>query len=265
MQGEVCAFMLTKQEIVAALKSKLEPTSSVRAATLGGSDANRRADEMSDVDLFVIVEKGEIESTAAAIDEALLRLSPIRHKLRLPMPTWHGFEQAFYQLERAPEHLMVDWVIVEKGPDGRAVHPWFEVERHGVHRVLFDKDGLVREARADMDKLRASAAKRVEELRVKFRVFRHLPAKLAKRGLPADGAYFYHGMVLRGLVDMARAVHCVERWDFGFRYLKDDLPGELYGTICELSYPPGVEALPGFVERVSGEFEKLLSEWDKRK
>jgi hypothetical protein len=254
--------MLGKAEILDALVAKLSPMDEVRLATLGGSDATGRADEMSDVDLFLVVRPGAIEAAAGAVDGALRGLSPggVRQMMRLPMPTWHGFHQAFYQLADAPEHLMVDWVIVEAG----RAHPWFERERHGVHRVLFDKDGLYRPASADMDALRASAAKKVAEVRVKFAMFRHLPGKLSERGLPADAAYFYHALVLRCVVDLARCVHCPERFDFGFRYIRSDLPRDVYEQIARLCYPGDAEAIVGMTEEASGLVERLLAEWDER-
>lgn len=255
--------MLTRTRVIDALREELAKHPAIRAATLGGSDANGRADEVSDVDLFLIVEKGAIEESAAAVEGVLLSLSPIRTKFRLPMPTWHGFHQAFYQLADAPEHLMIDWVIVEKGTP----HPWFEVERHGTHRVLFDKDGVVVPAHVDRAAIDKAIEKKVAELRLKFALFRHLPGKLAVRGeggLPADAAYFYHALALRILVDMLRAVHCPERHDFGFRYLKDDLPRREYEVVCRLSYPTGPEAIGPNVREIGGEIERLLAEWDAR-
>src|SRR5262245_17271590 len=102
--------MLTRHSIISALAT-LHSHPFIRAASLGGSDATGRADDLSDVDLFVLVEKGHIEPAAAAIESELRKLSLIRIAYRMPMPTWHGFHQAFYQLQDAPEHLMVDWVI----------------------------------------------------------------------------------------------------------------------------------------------------------
>lgn len=258
--------MLTRTTIIDALQDELAKHPTIRAATLGGSDANGRADEVSDLDLFLIVEKGEaaIEAAAAEVERVLLTLSPIRTKFRLPMPTWHGFHQAFYQLADAPEHLMIDWVIVEKG----TAHPWFEVERHGTHRVLFDKDAIVAPAHIDRAAIDKAIAKKVGQLRVKFVLFRHLPSKLAVRGgggLPADAAYFYHGLGLRMLVDMLRAVHCPERHDFGFRYVKDDLPPREYALLCRLCYPSGPEAIGTNMDEISAEIERLLAVWDARR
>lgn len=253
--------MLKKDTIVAALKRDLEPMDVCRAATLGGSDATGRADDLSDVDLFLIVTPGAVEAVATAIEQTLAGLSPISLKYRMPMPSWHGFNQAFYQLADAPEHLMVDWVIVEAGTK----HPWFEVERHGKHEVLFDKDGLVKEERIDREALRKQVDARVSELRTKYGLFRHLGVKNARRGLPADAMYFYQSMALRPLVDMLRIMNCPDRFDYGFRYLRCDLPPEMYDTVVRLSYPSNVEAIESFSAEIAKMMEKLFKEYDAKR
>jgi len=251
---------VTRRSIIAALGTLSEHTF-IRAATLGGSDATGRADDRSDVDLFLIVSPGAVEPAAAAVEALLRTLSPIRLAYRMPMPTWHGFNQAFYQLEDAPEHLMVDWLIVEAGTP----HPWFEVERHGTHNVLFDKDGLVVPTHVDRAAIDAAIARRIDEVRVKSRLFRHLPVKLAHpRNLPADAAYFYHQLVLRPLIDMLRITHAPDRHDFGFRYLKDDLPAREYATVCRLCYPRSAEDIPPFTAEASHMIDELLARWDAR-
>jgi len=252
--------MLNREEIISGLQTKLHENPDIRAAWLGGSDANKRADEWSDIDLMVIGAPGKTEAVAAAIEAAVESISPIRVRFRLPMPTWHGFEQAFYQLENAPEDLMIDWLIVEEGKP----HPWFEKERHGVGRMLFDKIGVVKEQHVDLRACHEAAAKKVKEVRVKFPLFRHLPVKFARRGLPVDAAYFYQALVLRSLVDLLRCVHCVERHDFGFRYLRDDLPREVYAEIERLCWPSGPGEIAGAVERASALFQTALEEWDER-
>jgi predicted nucleotidyltransferase len=252
--------MLTRQVVVEKLRNELQPLEFCRAAWLGGSDATGRADERSDVDLCVIVSDGMTEFAADSIDEAVRALSPVRIHYRLPMPTWHGFHQAFYQLADAPEELMVDWVIIEASTP----HPWLEVERHGTAKVLFDKDGLIRPAHVDRAAIDAAIRKKVAEVRLKFALFRHLPAKLSARGLPVDAAHFYHALVLRPLIDLLRCVHCPDRWDFGPRYVLSDLPADVNEVLERLAYPRSVTELPALVEEASGVFERTLKMFDGR-
>lgn len=252
--------MLTRQAILEHLTPALKEAEHIRAAWLGGSDATGRADDLSDLDICMVVRAGEVEAAAATFEAGVRELTPIRIAYRLPMPTWHGFHQAFYQLEGAPEHLMLDWLVVEQGE----VNPWMEIERHGTPRVLFDKDGDVTPRHVDRVAIAAQVRNRVAELRLKFPMFRHMAAKLAKRGLPADAAYFYQGLVLRPVVDMLRAAHCPERFDFGFRYLRDDLPREAYEAVCRLTYPAGPEDFERFEREATALFDGAVRVWEER-
>lgn len=246
--------MLTKPQIIHALTTHLEPQNHARAASLAGSDATGRADDTSDIDLFVFVMPGSIDQTASAIRAALESLSPITVEWRLPMPTWHGSPQAFYQLKHAPEHLMIDWVIIEVGTP----HPWLEVERHGHHLVLFDKDDLLIPTHIDRAAIQSQIHNRLAELRTRFQLFRHLPLKLINRNKPVDAMHFYTSMLLKPLVDLLRITHCPDRYDYGFRYLSDDLPPAEYDAIRRLSYPRGLNELGLFSAEIILRIEALL-------
>ncbi len=252
--------MLTRNQIIAAVTPRLQAADCIRAAWLGGSDATGRADDRSDIDIVLIVETGTIEDAARVFEAAVSDLSPIRVRLRLPMPTWHGFHQAFYQLQDAADDNMIDWLMIERGQP----HEWTVVERHGVPRVLFDKEGLIRAAPLDREALDARLRARVEDLRAKFALFNHLPAKLIDRGLPVDAAYFYSALILRPLVDMLRILHCPERHDFGFRYVQADLPPELVQTLARLWYIPEPGALNQRIHEATALFRAALADWDAR-
>lgn len=247
--------MLTKAQILTALTAHLQPLDYARAASLGGSDATGCADDLSDIDLFVFVTPGAIEHTASTIRTALESLSPITVEWRLPMPTWHGSHQAFYQLKDAPEHLMIDWVMIEAGTP----HPWLEVERHGHHHVLFDKDHLLIPAHIDHAAIQSQIRTRLAELRTRFQLFRHLPLKLIIRNKPVDAIYFYTNMLLKPLVDLLRIAHCPDRFDYGFRYLSDDLPPAEFAIVHRLAYPRDADELRAFCPEVIDRLEGLLA------
>ena len=91
----------------------------MRAAWLGGSDATGRTDAYSDLDLLVVAEDDRVEDVFAAIEATLTARSPIEHRYRLPPPTWHGHEQAFYQLEKAGPFLLLDMVVMKLNSEER--------------------------------------------------------------------------------------------------------------------------------------------------
>ncbi|MBS0191917.1 MAG: nucleotidyltransferase domain-containing protein [Phycisphaerales bacterium] len=252
--------MVTRQEVLQGVIPRLQSHEKVLAAWLGGSDATGRADEKSDIDLCVIAEDGSAAELRSVIETALEAVVPIRLKYDLPAPTWHGFMQSFYQLENAPEWLMVDWVLVERSQR----NPWLEVERHGSPRILFDKIGIIKPVHANVEALGIAAAAKVREVAVKFPMFRHLPVKLVERGLPVDAASFYQGLVLRPLVDLLRCLYCPERHDFGFRYLKADLPPEIYSEVEGLSYFATPDDILRHVQTASRLFDAALTTWNER-
>lgn len=254
------APLLTRRELIAHLRVALPESDNIRAAWLGGSDAFNRADGLSDVDVFILVTRGRVEEAAGHFRRSIERLSPLSRELRMPMPSWHGCHQAFYQLQRAPEHLMVDWLAVEQGQ----THEWSHVERHGTPEIWFDKDGDIRPTHIDEGANRDAVERRIADLEIRFGLFRHLAAKQAARGLPTDGASFYHNHVLRPLVDLLRCVHCPERHDYGLRYLRDDLPPDVYERVCGLCYPAGVDELPRLVSEATGLFQRTLDAHRRR-
>lgn len=256
--------MLSRETIIDHLAARLADDADIRALAVAGADANGRADERSDIDLLIVVAPGRVEAAIAALEAAVTELSPIRIDYRLPLPTPHGCHQGFWQLERAEEWTMVDWLIGER--DQPAWRTFLEVERHGAPRVLFDRDGAIVPVALDRSALARTLERRVAELRLRVPLFRHAAVKLVDRGggMPIDALHFYHGLVLRPLVDMLRIVHCPERHDFGLRYLKDDLPAPIYRELAPLFYPQSAAAIPELTARAMISFEAALAAWDRR-
>jgi hypothetical protein len=205
--------MADREVLIGAIGRAVRNDELFRAAFLGGADASGRVDAHSDVDLVVIVEEGRDEEAFSAIEGALMGVGPIAHFYRLASPTWHGHEQAFWQVEGFGHAGLVDVVVLHPGEEGR----WLVAERHGAARVLVDRDGLIKAAPLDREELGRTLAKRVADLRARVPVLAPLALKEAQRGRAMDALNFYHGLVLRPLVEMLRIVHCPERWDYGMR------------------------------------------------
>jgi hypothetical protein len=67
-------------------------------------------------------------------------------------------------------------------------------------------------------------ARSVEQLRVSFPLFQHLTKKKLLRGNKMGALAFYYSHTLRPLLTLLRIRHCPDRFDFGPRYSRVDLP-----------------------------------------
>jgi hypothetical protein len=248
--------MVTRSGIIEALHRAFAAQPWALAAWLGGSDATDRADALSDVDFVVITEDDEIETAFDVAQAALDAMSPIEITYRLPSPTWHGHEQAFYRLRDADPCHMIDFVAQARSGRDR----FLETERHGNAVVLFDHEQLVTPEpfdRAAHDKRMAS---HLEKIRACFPLFQPLVTKAIRRGQDVEAIYFYQGMTLRPLVEALRMLHCPERYDFGLRYLDRDLPPAIHETVQRLAFIGDLETL----EARHAEAEALFAETIRR-
>jgi predicted nucleotidyltransferase len=226
-----------RADIVAALRAALEPVPGARAMWEAGSAAFGRADAWSDLDLYVLAEDDAVEAVITAADEALRALSRIAARRRLPEPTWHGHSQVFVRLADAPEHLVVDLVVLHRSVPER----FLERERHGVPIVCFDRYGEITAVPLDRAAFAAATARRLESLGHEFALFQGFVRAEVARGdaLAALGAY--RAYTLRPLLEAVRMRHCPERYDYGPKYSRHDLPPEVVARLEHLFFVPGIE------------------------
>lgn len=232
---------LSRARVIAHLRDRLEPLSICRAVWLAGSDANGRTDAFSDIDLVVIARAGHALSAIDAARTALQELSPLDLEWTVPRPAWHGHDQVFFRLQDAGPHLLIDLVVISDDTDRSG---WFlERERHGTPQVLFDPEGLSRAVPLDPSAHRAKLASRLARIRATFPLFQTLVTRAVERGQPTDAMGFYHNFTLLPLVEALRMVYCPDRFDFGLRYLRDDLPAREYQAVCRLCLPGSLEGI----------------------
>jgi hypothetical protein len=248
---------LTREQVIELLQAALEPLAWVNAAWLGGSDAFGRADELSDVDLQVDVDDGQVAATFGAVEAALAAASPIVARLVLPMPTWHGHAQRFYRLRDTPEFTAVDVVVFRRSDPRRYYN---QTERHGRPLVLFDRAGIVHPVPLDQTGLAASLAREVAGIAERLPFTLPLVAKEVRRGdaLAAHGLWQRH--VLAPLVTLYRVRHTPARHDFGTRYTRHDLPSEVRQTLAELAFVTGLDDLGTKLPRAERLLRGLLDE-----
>ncbi len=252
--------MPSRDETIEALRQVLAAWTSARAAWLGGSDASGRTDQWSDIDLQVIVEDDEVEEAFARVEQSLSCLCPIAVSLRLPQPSWHGHEQAFYQLRDADPSHMIDVVVMKRNT---TADRFLERERHGEPTILFDHDGLIVVTPLDRGALRERIVRKVVDLKARYFLFQPLIEKAIAREHVAEAVHFYHAMSLRPVIDLLRIRHCPDRFDFGPRYLGRDLPANMRTTVDRLCLPKNLEELRANLAECGAIFRTTLTEIEK--
>ncbi|MBX2796157.1 MAG: hypothetical protein KTR31_00770 [Myxococcales bacterium] len=246
--------MISRPELIAHLRAACEPASSIRAAWLGGSDATGRTDEMSDVDLMLVCAFEHVGSTFETVEQALRGLGGVRYTWPVGHPSDADYQQRFYALHRAPEHCMVDLSVLR--PD--RVGPYLDPTRHGTAVVWFDRDDLLVPT-VDPAVAQRRAA-RIRSLGVKHPICAHLPGKELARGDVLAAIAAYHRILLGPLVELLRAEHCPDRWDFGLRYLDRDVPPDVRKRLRQLALPGCGEELRVCIDTARSWIDALLAE-----
>lgn len=223
---------VTRHEILALLHTVLEPHKGVYAMWRGGSAARGEADEKSDIDAVVVCAGEAVDEVFETVEAALPELSPIELTWRVPEPTWHGHSQRLYQLADAPDHLLIDLVVMVRGTHER----FLVAERHGLAVVVFDKDGLVEPTPFDHDGFRARMAADLADTKVRFEMLQCMVDKELERGRPLDALNFYLGLTLTPLIKVLGMRYRRSRYDFGRRYTREDLPTDVADQIEALHF-----------------------------
>lgn len=247
-----------RDRIIAQASEWLDADARVLAAWLGGSDASGRVDRWSDVDLVVAARD---ESVEAVLTELEIELGPHARRTRFAQPTFHGHEQVILLPADAPEHCLVDLVVMKGStpPERRLLEP----ERHGRPVVLVDRVRFLEPLpELDIAELERTIAPRVPELRDRFHLFRTLVTRAVDRGHGAEAADRHLRFVVAPLIELARIIHCPERHAFGPRYLDRDLPASLRARIDALVTWDDVAAIRGRVEDATTLFRELEATWD---
>lgn len=236
--------LLTRQQIISALTQALEPQPFIYAMWEGGSAAFDRVDEWSDLDIQVDVADEQVPRVFELVEAALLTISPIQQKYEVPQPTWHGHHQTFYRLENASPFLIVDLAVMKHS----STQKFIELERHGKAIVLFDKANVINppplDQAAHLQEMHAS----LDQLEQRFEIFHNFTEKAIYRNNPIEAVVLYHAFILRPLVEVLRMKYQPDRYDFGPRYLKYDLPVEVVQQLERLYRANALdELLPAYI------------------
>jgi hypothetical protein len=228
--------MITRKEILASIRSAIEPLEFVHAMWEGGAAAFSRVDEWSDIDLQIDADDGRADDVIAIIERAL---PTVDRRFEIPRPTWHGHAQVFLTFEDASPFLMLDLVVIEHSSADK-----FQQRRiHGTPVVHFDKSGVTAAPAFDEIDFAEKVRRRVGLLRDSFDLFQTLTLKELNRGNLIEAVSYYQGHTLRPLVEALRILHLPERYNFHTRYVYYELPADVVAELERLFLPRDADDL----------------------
>lgn len=247
-----------RERIFAAVLPVLQADDSVRACWEGGSVAMHRADEFSDIDLYVVADAARHQPVLDAFERALASAAPLAHVWRVEPPGFPGVSQRIYLLHGAPRFFAVDCALVTA--DGAV--QFLERERHGEPRVLFDRDALVTALPLDRARHAERMRQRLAQIRASWPVYLTIVEKELARGRSLDAIGFYFGGLLRPLVELLGMHHRAARFDYGWRYLHQDLPAGLQGQLERFAYVSGPDEIRTHLPALDRLARALFAELD---
>lgn len=217
-----------RQKILETLSTNLEPKDFVLALWQGGSAAHGYTDELSDLDIEVIVEDNYVQETFDLVEKSLLTISKISFKYRVPEPTWHGHSQCFYQLEGVNPFLAIDFAVIKRSSS----NDFLEVERHGNAVIAFDKGNFVEPQSLNLSKHFSKMRERLDALKMTFYFRQTFVKKEIIRGHFAEAVVRYHNYSLNPLVELLGMVYRPYRYDFMLlKYFNRDFPPEVVSHV----------------------------------
>lgn len=224
-----------------AVLDALAASSAVRGVWEAGSASFGRADDASDLDVCVLCADGcapdVLDAIGAHVDAIGDQLAVWDRGL-----TTFGLQRFWHPVPagRAPRGCTLDVTVIELDAQRDRWRELLQPERHGRALVLHDPEHLMQELRAaarfDVDAHRARMRTDLEQLRGR-RIFGEVVTKELARGRELDACMMYHGMVAMPLVTLLGMLHRPLRFDFGERYLHEELPGAVVERLVPLVRP----------------------------
>jgi len=211
--------MTFREKFSGQLKDLLEKNNDILAAWEGGSAATGYLDEYSDLDLGLICTDNYIETCFELIEIFLEGNYGIKHRFRVPEPSWHGHSQCYYFLDKTPPLFFFDLLIEKESAGNR----FLESDRHGKAVIWFDPHNLIDTSPTPPEETKARIKAVLTKFKDSFPVLITDLRKLIKRGKIVDSFYVYHQLINR-MGMLFNIKYRPAKYDFGLRYTSRDYP-----------------------------------------
>jgi predicted nucleotidyltransferase len=254
-------LIYTRTEVKAKIAEFLKLSEAVIAVWEGGSAATGFLDEYSDLDLSIVIRDGATESVIEAFENFIAAEFKIVRKHRLAEPTWHGFSQCFYKIDKVSEWLYLDVCFIQKSIKDKFTEP----NRHGHAVVWFQKESILDETETPLETI-VKKGKRLYQAAVQMDFIMELEIKKAiRRGLFSEAFSFYYGFINRSLGILLNLKYRPEKADFGLRYAYRDFGIDDYALIDAALKVASIQELETMSNRIIHRYltlkQELALEW----
>jgi hypothetical protein len=243
-----------RERLTATITADLQRHPRVRAIGEGGAAARDRADQFSDLDLFIVAPLEDADELFSEIERTIRTVGRISHVWRVDPPGFPDLAQRFYFLEGAPRYFAIDCSVVSAA----GLAPFLERERHGTFVAWSDPERLLVPHRADRAALARRREQRLQQLRGAIPVYSMLVEKELARGHTLEALGFYQTL-LRFLIELLGIRHRPERFDFGWRYVDREFPEVALELIARHSFVSDGARLRRLVASLVSELNALFA------
>ena len=244
-----------RDDVIKALVNALERLDYAHALYEGGAIAFNRADEWSDLDLYLVVDDDKVDESFLVVEKALSTLSPIKQKYEVKQLPWPGVSQAFYKLEHASEYLLIDFAVLKLNGSEKFLEP----EIHGKPVFHFNKGSMVKAPTLDKDKLKRDLHERFVRLKDRFAMFNVFVQKEINRGNYVEALVLYYSLTLGSVVDALRIRYSPFHHDFKTRYMQYELPKEVVEKLEGLYFVRDRKNLETKYREATEWFDQIMS------
>jgi len=245
-----------RDTIINLLKKELSTYPFIHALWLEGADAHSRADEYSDMDIWIDTDDNHIEDAFVALEDTLKTLGGIDKKV-VQKHDSDEISQRFYHLEGTSPFLLLD-VCIQKHSRNITLN---ENNTDEKVVILFDKDNVLRFTNAIYATESVQTKERIREINDAFAILRPKVEKHIKRGHFLSALHAYHQYVLEPLVALMRLQADPTKKDFYLKHIEQDLPAIDVQMLSELFTVSTLEELQQKLDEVErillGRIKKL--------
>lgn len=240
---------MNRQELRNALHDRLVKSDDALAMWEAGSAAFNRADERSDLDIGVLARSGWIDRVWQEVERGLDDVGGFSIRWENPAHIFKGMTQRIYRPARAGRWLDLDIGVFQDTAKDLYLQP----QRHGRATIVFDRSEGTRTAdlRFDETAHRQRMREALHQEIMRRNLYRDFVAKEIARGRTIDAFGFYLAFAVRPVLTVLGMLHRPDRFDYGFRYVKDELPADAERAIERLCYVASPTELPGRVEEAN--------------